>query len=238
MKLNFIKNKNQKLSVLLFGFSMVFGILIIVKISTLLITSVRAERLMKKAAAQSVYDPNEAKKQFKAYRDFANEIKENNLFVPKKPKQNPAKNITGILGREILINDRWYKVGDKVGDAEILAVEPTRVKVRWKDKEEYFSPLGAVTAAAPRQMTKGSLIKKSEKNSRIATPQNRTIDQQAVIVQQQNDPLAWLGVDIPEHLRAKFLEKWNSLSDEEKEQAKEQWNSLSDDQKQQAVQAW
>jgi len=51
----------------------------------------------------------------------------------------------------------------------------------------------------------------------------------------EEDPLAWMGVELSPALRAKLLEKWNGLSDEEKEQMKDRWNNMSDEQKQQAV---
>ena len=49
----------------------------------------------------------------------------------------------GILGREALIGDKWYKVGDSVGDAKIVAIEPTKVKVVWDGQEKEFSPIGS-----------------------------------------------------------------------------------------------
>ena len=49
----------------------------------------------------------------------------------------------GILGREALIGDKWYKVGDSVGEAKIVAIEPTKVKVVWNGQEKEFSPIGS-----------------------------------------------------------------------------------------------
>jgi hypothetical protein len=46
-----------------------------------------------------------------------------------------------------------------------------------------------------------------------------------------------MGVDLPANVRAKFLETWNQLTDEQKEKAKEGWSKMSDEQKQQAVDA-
>ena len=54
----------------------------------------------------------------------------------------------------------------------------------------------------------------------------------------EEDPLAWLGIELSAAARAKFLESWNQMSDEQKQQAKEQWSKASDEQKQQAADAW
>jgi hypothetical protein len=51
------------------------------------------------------------------------------------------------------------------------------------------------------------------------------------------DPLAWMGVDIPPKMREMILQKWNNASDEEKAKAKEDWNNMPEDQKQQAIEA-
>jgi len=76
-------------------------------------------------------------------RASAEDLKKRNLFVPPVPKQHPAANVLGILGDEVLINDKWYRAGDRVGDAEILAIEPTKVRIAWDGQEKEFFPIGA-----------------------------------------------------------------------------------------------
>jgi hypothetical protein len=87
--------------------------------------------------------PDDVKKLLAETKARADEIKKNNLFVPGLAKQNPVHEVIGILGREALIGDKWYKVGDRVGDARIVAIEPTKVKVAWDGKEQEFSPIGS-----------------------------------------------------------------------------------------------
>ena len=87
--------------------------------------------------------PDDVKKLLAETKARADEIKKNNLFVPGLGKQNPVTEVIGILGREALIGDKWYKVGDRVGDARIVAIEPTKVKVAWDGKEQEFSPIGS-----------------------------------------------------------------------------------------------
>lgn len=76
-------------------------------------------------------------------KEVAEALQKKNLIAPPPPEQNPVRAVAGILGNEALINGKWHKVGDKVGEAEILAIEPTFVKVTWKGKESRLAPLGS-----------------------------------------------------------------------------------------------
>lgn len=73
----------------------------------------------------------------------AQTLKKRNLFVLPAPRQNPVKEVAGILGDEALIGGRWFRAGDRVGDAEVLAVEPTSVRIRWDGREQDFGPIVA-----------------------------------------------------------------------------------------------
>jgi hypothetical protein len=54
---------------------------------------------------------------------------------------------------------------------------------------------------------------------------------------QEDDPLAFMGANLSPKLRAMMLEKWNTMTDEQKEQAKKQWNEMPEEQKQMAMKA-
>jgi hypothetical protein len=86
-------------------------------------------------------DANDLKESLTQAKTSAEQLKKKNLFVTPAPKQNPVGEVVGILGDEALINDKWYKVGDSVGDAKIVAIEPTKVKVVWDGQEKEFSPM-------------------------------------------------------------------------------------------------
>ncbi len=92
----------------------------------------------------------EKQAQFAADKSVAGTLKKKNLFKMEEPPRNPVTEIAGILGNEALINGQWYKVGAKVGDpknpAVIVAVEPTKVRVKWNGKETDFLPINAVGA--------------------------------------------------------------------------------------------
>ena len=141
MKIEFVKDKTQSVTKILFAVAVLLGALVFLKIGFFVSSS---NAMM--VAGQA--DPNKAgatdlKKVLAQTKASADEIKKNNLFVPVPAKQYPVNEVIGILGREALIGDKWYKVGDSVGDAKIIAIEPTKVKVVWNGQEKEFSPIGS-----------------------------------------------------------------------------------------------
>ena len=149
MKLDYLKDRKELVSIALLWFSAFLGVVILVKVTTFFVASARAERLVSDAVAQSKADPNDMDKYFARFRAIGDQLKEKNLFAPPKPKQHPVSKVFAILGDEALINGKWYKVGDKVGDAKIIAIGPTQVKVEWQDKEKMFSPFDIKSAPGP-----------------------------------------------------------------------------------------
>jgi hypothetical protein len=141
MKIESLKNKTEPLTRVLFAVAVLLGALVFLKIG-FFVSSSNAMMM----AAQA--DPNHAgatdlKKVLAATKASADQIKKNNLFVPGAARQYPVNQVIGILGREALIGDKWYKVGDSVGEAKIVAIEPTKVKVVWDGQEKEFSPIGS-----------------------------------------------------------------------------------------------
>jgi len=153
MKLDYIKHIKQKrelLSIVLFSTSVLFAVLILIKVTGFFTASAKAENLVQRGIANGQLDPKEVEKHLAESKAIADELKKNNLFAPPPPKQHPVKQVSGIFGDEVLINGKWYKAGDKVGDAKIVAIEPTQVKIKWDGKEKVFDPFsGAVAAATP-----------------------------------------------------------------------------------------
>ena len=64
------------------------------------------------------------------------------------------------MGKEALINGQWKKVGDKIGDAKIIAIKPTEVVIEWEGKEKAFAPIGAVSSFGPEKKPKRPAAKK------------------------------------------------------------------------------
>jgi hypothetical protein len=157
------------------------------------------------------------------------------LFAPPLPKKHPVSQVSGILGNEVLINSKWYKVGDKIGDAKIVAIESTLVKIEWEGKEKVFAPISAKSAPAPKKVVKKAVVKEKAEPKKIAAKMEKTVVEKVATEPVEEDPLAWMGVTLSAKLREKFLEKWNESSDAEKEKMKEQWGKVPDEQKQQMI---
>jgi len=149
MKLDYLKKKKELVSVILLGVSAFFAVLILVKVTGFFTASARAENIVKTAIAQNNADAEDMDKYFAKYKELADELKKNNLFAPPPPKQHPIKEVLGIFGDEVLIKDKWYKVGDKVGDAKIVAIGPTEVTIEWDGNKKTFAPIDASEPSQP-----------------------------------------------------------------------------------------
>ncbi len=152
MRIDYLKDLREKkelVSVVLFGTSAFLAVLILVKVTVFFAAPAKAELLVKKAVAQNNTDVNDMDKYFVKYKALANELKKNNLFAPPAPKQHPVKEVWGIFGDELIIRDKLYKVGDKVGEAKIVAIEPTQVTIEWDGKKKTFAPFDAGSSSQP-----------------------------------------------------------------------------------------
>ncbi len=162
MRYEHLKQKRNFASILLLGASTVCAVLILLQVRGFLVDSSKASTLLKDAVAQSKPDANEVEKRFADSKTVADELKKKNLFAPPPPKQHPVSAVSGIMGDEVLINDTWYKLGQMVGDAKIVAIEPTRIKMEWDGQEKVFAPIDAPTPAGPSGARPGAEVAKAE----------------------------------------------------------------------------
>jgi len=161
--LNYLKEKKEVVSVVLLGASAFLVVLILIKVGSFFAASARAEHLVKMAVAQNNAGAKDMEKYFAESKAIATELKRENLFAPPPPKQHPIKEVWGIFGDEVLIKDKWYKVGDMVGDAKIVAIGPASVKIEWDGQEKAFAPIDAVVASAPSGPKRGEPAKEAAK---------------------------------------------------------------------------
>ena len=145
---DFTQNKRELVSVALLAIAVLLGVLTVAKVTGFFISLARAESIVKQAVAQSKSEPNVVKILTAKANPLVDELKKNNLFSPPPPRENPAKAVLGILGDEAYINGKWYKVGDKVGDAKILAIDAASVTAEWDGKKNVFFPIDAEVSSA------------------------------------------------------------------------------------------
>ena len=128
MTIDYLKEKKELVSVVLLCVSAVLAVSILVKVTGFFTASARAERIVTDAVAQNTEDASDIDKYFTKYKMLADALKKNNLFAPPVAKQHPVTEVTGIFGDEVIIRDKLYKVGAKVGDAKIVSIEAARRK--------------------------------------------------------------------------------------------------------------
>jgi hypothetical protein len=141
MKLNHPMCSKRSLSTAMLLAAVVAFVLTLIKVTSYLEASARAQNLVRKATAQEEPIPKNAEDATAASWAVAEQLKKNNLFSPPVPPRHPVTSVLGILGNEALIGDRWYKAGDSIADAKVVAVEPTRVRVQWQGRETIFVPM-------------------------------------------------------------------------------------------------
>lgn len=199
----------------------------------------RAEGVVAYAAGQNEHDPNRVQPFLDQTREAATVLKDKNLFVLKPPRAHPVNQVDGILGREVLIAGKWYKVGDCVGDAKIISIDSTEAIVEWDGQEKSFAPLVAISnKPVPDPKVTVEKTPDVEKGGAAAVPvevkvATVTVEETAT----EDDPLGWIGMDLSPEMRAKIMEKWSSASDEQKQQIKDRWSNMSAREKEEALQS-
>ncbi len=149
MRFDFLKDRKELVSRVLVCGSVVLGVVIVIRIGGVIISTAEASRLVREATAQGEVDPNSTEKYFEKSRKIAEELKKKNMFSPPAPEKHPVSSVSGLLGDGAIINGKLYKVGDKIGDAKVVAIGATFVKIEWDGKEKTFSPFDVGVSAGP-----------------------------------------------------------------------------------------
>lgn len=231
MKMDYLKERKELISVALLCVSGVLAISILVKITGFFTASARAENIVKTAFEQNADDANDIDKYFTKYKVLADALKKNNLFAPPPPKQHPVQEVTGIFGNEVIIRDRLYKVGDKVADATIVSIEPTQVIIEWDGKQKTFSPMDAKDSSQParsghsRASARGGASKSGAGTAQMVTIQasEKPIEIPKVVIEKMTEKFQKLSKDNKDKFMAvmkKQQEKYMKMSEEEKIQFK------------------
>lgn len=148
MRVDIYQGRTEPLVKVLFAAAVLLGALMLVKVAGFFVASSKAKAIAARTS-RSATDGNDLSQQLAQAKTSAEQLKKKNLFIQTPPKEHPVKEVIGILGSEALINDKWYKAGDSVGDAKIVAIEPTKVKIAWDGREKEFSPIGSSGSGGP-----------------------------------------------------------------------------------------
>ena len=227
------KNNKEWFGLALLGASAVFVIVAIAKVGAFTFSPMRDPNSLAELIEQHNPDPNHVAECIADRKKVAEEIKKNNPFTPPPPKPQPPKEITGILGDSVLMQGKWYKVGDMMAGARILAIEATFVEVEWEGKKIQLARIKTASAGSSNRKPNPPGPRRPKRIRSVGPVVEAAAAAAAAPVEE--DDLAWL--DIPAALKEKFRVMWNQMSDEQKQQAKERWNSMTDEQKQQAIDA-
>jgi len=239
---------NKKIYLLSLGLMILAAVILVwtlVRVASAILTAKGDPEITSELIAQNQSDPNRVKEHLAHYQECADALQKKNLFSePPKPPQ-PPKQCTAILGDEAFIDGKWVKVGDTVGaGAKIVAIEAARVKLDWNGKEIILAPIKIASSGRSGPSRSHSPAPPRQEKVKIHSPENHKpqpsepppVAQEQPV--QEDDPLAWLGVDIPASVRDKIIQMLDSMPDEQKEKFKEQWAKMPQEQKQQAVDAW
>lgn len=214
MRIESLRNKTEPLTKTLFAVAVLLGALLFLKIgffvnsSNAMMTAVQLD--------PSRADASDLKTLLAQTKACADEIKKRNLFVPATARQHPVNEVIGILGHEVLIGDKWYKVGDKVGEAKIVAIEPTKVKIAWDGQEKEFSPIGSSGGPGGRGDRPALSGKKpgADAGGKVVVTGSR---------RGPGQPAAGLSAEEKEQRR----QRWANASPEEKQRSKEEMRQKS-----------
>jgi len=142
------KNKQEVIPAVLLGVAVLSGVLILLKVTGFFFAGARANSIVQQAVKQNQADPKNLQKQLADSAAISNELKMNNLFAPPVPKQHPVTEVAGIFGDQVLIDNKWYGVGEMIKDAKVVAIGATSVTILWEGKEQTFLPIEAKIADA------------------------------------------------------------------------------------------
>jgi len=142
-----VKERQELVSTVLLAGSAILGVMVLVTLVGYSVESARAERLIRTALAGGAADANAVEKYVAKGKEVADAMKKKNLFAPPPPKKHPVSEVRGIIGNRVLIDGKDYGLGDSVGDAKIVAIEPTYVKIEWEGETKVFAPISAAGVA-------------------------------------------------------------------------------------------
>lgn len=139
------------------------------------------------------------------------------LFAPPVPPPEPPRCLA-ILGDTALINGEWYKVGQEVAGAKILAIDATSVTFLFQEKEVRQYPFETGGGGSPGgRPSRGSRSR----------PEARTSDSGAAASRRPDGPPMPGGFDGPGGFGRPGGRGFFNISPEEREQMRQRFEQMS-----------
>ncbi len=207
MKLDYLKQKQELISIALLGAAALMIVLTIYQVIDFFAVSARAENVVKTALENINTEAHDVEQYFTKDQTIAESLTKNNLFAPPAQKENPVKEVRAIFGDQVLINnsDKWYKEGQMFQDAKIVAIEPSHVLIEWDGRQNTFRPIDASTPE-PQQ---------SERETASAGGASRENPDMVVVGSQPTSMQGRPGMR--EQPFQNMRQNWMSMSDAERE---------------------
>ena len=219
MNTDFIKNNLHHMTKVLFAVSAAVVILTVAKGSAYVKSSARIETAVETAKAQKANDQEAVNKLLATGREAADALKKKNMFVNPPAKPNLPV-CYGIIGSSAIINGKHYKVGDKVGAAEILAVGTKDVTRMWDEKEMKLVPFKQnyrASSSGKKQRPSSGGDKDKEKDKK---PESKT----TVVVNEAPRPSMGSGsgrggfMNMSSEERRAMIERYRNMSPQDREE--------------------
>jgi hypothetical protein len=133
----------------LLGVAAVLGAFVVLQIARFFVSAAEADTTVAKVSHPAVGKTDTSSEQQTQVKSAVEMLKKKNLFAVPAERQHPVNEVIGILGNQALISGQWYKAGDSVGDAKVIAIEPTKVRIAWNGQEKEFMPIGSAGSGGP-----------------------------------------------------------------------------------------
>jgi hypothetical protein len=200
---------------LLFAFSLLLAALTFLRVVMFVGTTTETRLLTRRFIPQ--IQPMASQIQEKAVdsRAIIASLKKKNLFTPPPSPEHPVKDVSGILGNEVFIGDRWYRCHDKVGEATIVYIGPAEVRIEWDGSEKTFTP---ITSGSPASDARSGSVVTSVTKEGPRHAQMVIRDQPAVPPWWSKIPFQDLSTQEQEKLQ-KLRERWFDMSEQEQQDA-------------------
>ncbi len=167
-------DRTGSLSAALLMAALLPALAISVKVAGFVNSSARTDGLTRRVIEANRRDNHSLEESVAKSQALADALRRDNLFAPAAGKQNPVREVLAIFGDQAWVNNAWHKAGDTIGEARIVSIEPTLVRVQWDGRVDVFAPVGMdvpgdpTRAGGSRRHRAGPDSKRAAGNGRAA----------------------------------------------------------------------